>query len=260
MAEPLYVVVRLCSQITSNAAESAAYKEEESRLSSISSAHPHHYNAKDKKNICVWPCEADNNNNNAVLCLSSTHRGFASKKFYRFNRVFGSDVTNQAIFSSSVSKLIHSAVKGFRCTAFAYGYLGTGKTHTMSGSKADPGMIVRCIHHLFEYLEDISVKDDRQSFSVRIGFVHLHGEKFLDLINPSTGNSASIELHEDPILGPHLRGSLTLRTPVTCATEAHHIYSRSHDYLTKSKRRGHSIFTFYIERHSAENGVGSTYH
>ena len=51
--------------------------------------------------------------------------------------VFGQKSEQPFIFKHVALPIIESVLEGYNGTIFAYGQTGTGKTHTMEGSKTD---------------------------------------------------------------------------------------------------------------------------
>lgn len=70
---------------------------------------------------------------------------------FTFDTVFGPQSDQKDVFSD-VADLLQSALDGYRCTIFAYGQTGAGKTHTMLGNPDDVGIAPRAAHHLFNTL------------------------------------------------------------------------------------------------------------
>lgn len=64
-----------------------------------------------------------------------------------------------------VAPIVKEVLLGYSCTVFAYGQTGTGKTHTMEGSRMDEcssisdnpdaGIIPRTLDHLFQVQESL---------------------------------------------------------------------------------------------------------
>jgi len=55
------------------------------------------------------------------------------------------------VFKKAALPIIESVLAGYNGTIFAYGQTGTGKTHTMEGSKSEPnqeGIIPRTFSHV----------------------------------------------------------------------------------------------------------------
>jgi len=72
-------------------------------------------------------------------------------KDYNFDAVFDEHNSQEDVFADCRG-LIGSAVDGFNVTVFAYGQTGAGKTHTMYGSDAMPGLVPRAAEELFTVL------------------------------------------------------------------------------------------------------------
>ena len=53
--------------------------------------------------------------------------------------------------------------QGYNATVFAYGQTGTGKTHTMQGTDADPGVAPRAVTQLFDSLRRRMAGDDAEN-------------------------------------------------------------------------------------------------
>lgn len=72
-------------------------------------------------------------------------------KDYNFDSVFDEHNSQEDVFADCRG-LIASAVDGFNVTVFAYGQTGAGKTHTMYGTDAMPGLVPRAAEELFTVL------------------------------------------------------------------------------------------------------------
>ena len=57
----------------------------------------------------------------------------------RFDAAYDASSTQAEIFQREIAPFIPHTLQGHNTTVFCYGMTGTGKTHTMQGSKADPG-------------------------------------------------------------------------------------------------------------------------
>lgn len=76
--------------------------------------------------------------------------------------------------------MIEGVLNGFNSTVFAYGATGAGKTHTMLGSMADPGIMYQTMKEVFNALDDFKV--DRQ-YEIRVSFLEIYNENIRDLID-----------------------------------------------------------------------------
>lgn len=63
-------------------------------------------------------------------------------------------VTVPQVFEQVGRPTIEPVVQGISGTVFAYGVTSSGKTHTMMGTAADPGLVPRAITVLFDSIND----------------------------------------------------------------------------------------------------------
>lgn len=62
--------------------------------------------------------------------------------------------------------LLYPPPPGFTTTVFAYGSTGSGKTHTISGTDEEPGVLPRAVTLLFERLESDMAGGSDKAFMV----------------------------------------------------------------------------------------------
>jgi hypothetical protein len=70
-------------------------------------------------------------------------------------------------------------MEGYNALIFAYGQTASGKTHTLSGSPAEPGIIPLSIRDLFALIRN---SPDRE-FLLRASYLELYNEALLDLLS-----------------------------------------------------------------------------
>ena len=112
---------------------------------------------------------------------------FANQRSYTYDYVFGTDSSQEDIFSSCVAPLIDASFDGYNATVFAYGQTGSGKTYTMgSGMSGDEreGVIPRSICNIFERISDLKASSPTAEATVRVEFLEIYGETIRDLLDP----------------------------------------------------------------------------
>ncbi|TPX36931.1 hypothetical protein SmJEL517_g00912 [Synchytrium microbalum] len=136
------------------------------------------------------------------------------QKTYGFDKVFGPEADQDAVFTDVVAPILEEVLMGYNCTIFAYGQTGTGKTYTMEGDLndirgRDAGIIPRTLHSLFDTLES-----DTNEYSVRVsGSVVIQGLEELLVKNA------------EDVIAILQRGSVRRQT---AATKMNEVSSRSH--------------------------------
>ena len=83
----------------------------------------------------------------SASALSSTSQ--APTYTFAFDRTFGPLAGQSEVFEE-VEPVIQTALDGGRCCVFAYGPTGTGKTHTMLGTAAQPGVVPLALDMIFK--------------------------------------------------------------------------------------------------------------
>ncbi|CAO2840209.1 unnamed protein product [Amaranthus hypochondriacus] len=104
-------------------------------------------------------------------------------KSFRFNKVYGSLVTQAEVFSDT-QPLIRTILDGYNVCIFAYGQTGSGKTYTMSGpdnaSKNDWGVNYRALDDLFQISED---RKGFFSYDIGVQMIEIYNEQIRDLLS-----------------------------------------------------------------------------
>lgn len=71
-------------------------------------------------------------------------RGSFKPKF-NYDTVFRDTSDNREVYNTVASNVVSTAMNGINGTIFAYGVTSSGKTHTMMGNEAQPGIVPQSI-------------------------------------------------------------------------------------------------------------------
>lgn len=100
-----------------------------------------------------------------------------------FDRLFDSSADQAEIYEQTTKPLLNSILDGFNATVFAYGATGCGKTHTISGSIDQPGVIFLTMQELFAKIEELQ---DSKIVDVSLLYLEIYNETIRDLLSPET--------------------------------------------------------------------------
>ncbi|KAF8351151.1 P-loop containing nucleoside triphosphate hydrolase protein [Amanita rubescens] len=117
-------------------------------------------------------------------------------KRFMFDRVFRHDATQQQVYETTVQPLLKGILDGYNATVFAYGATGCGKTHTISGSESDPGIIYSTMADLFQRIDE---RREEWDVEVMVTFLEIYNEEIRDLLAES-GSAAprgGLSIRED---------------------------------------------------------------
>ncbi|KAM0753247.1 kinesin-domain-containing protein [Meredithblackwellia eburnea MCA 4105] len=158
-----------------------------------------------------------------------------------FDRVFDEGCGQEEVYDGSAKELVGHVMNGFHSSVFAYGATGCGKTHTISGSQTQPGIVFLLMRDLFER---IKAKSNDTDFSLTVSYLEIYNETIRDLLAPESG---PLQLRESN--GTAAAAGLSTKEPSNAndvvewitygnqnrtvnATEANATSSRSHAVLS----------------------------
>ena len=123
---------------------------------------------------------------------------------YAFDFAFDKYSSQKVVFENSTQFLIDGVVNGYNATVFAYGATGAGKTYTMLGDDANPGIMPLTLEDLFG---KINKYKDRE-YKLKFWYLEIYNENIRDLLKfidrPNTtiiDDNDYLDLREDPIKG-----------------------------------------------------------
>ena len=101
--------------------------------------------------------------------------------------VFNEAATTRELFEAAVKGHVDAVVDGYNGTVFAYGQTAAGKTHTMLGSKSNPGVLPLAVNEIMEAIS----RARHRAFLIRCSYIEIYKEQITDLLGKKT-----LEVHE----------------------------------------------------------------
>nr|KAF6500537.1 kinesin family member 23 [Molossus molossus] len=115
---------------------------------------------------------------------------------YSFKQVFGTHTTQKELFDVVANPLVDDLIRGKNGLLFTYGVTGSGKTHTMTGSPGEGGLLPRCLDMIFNSIGSFQAKryvfksNDRNSMDIQCEVdALLERQKREAIPNPKTPSS-----------------------------------------------------------------------
>lgn len=112
---------------------------------------------------------------------------------FGFDRVFDENTTQGDVYEATTRNLLDSVLDGYNATVFAYGATGCGKTHTITGTIQEPGVIFLTMQELFERIGELT--EDKVT-EVSLSYLEIYNETIRDLLVPG-GSKQGLMLRED---------------------------------------------------------------
>ncbi|XP_012878834.1 PREDICTED: kinesin-like protein KIF19 [Dipodomys ordii] len=113
------------------------------------------------------------------------------ERTFIFDTVFDQHASQEDVYQATIGHLVEGIISGYNTTVFAYGPSGAGKTYTMLGMDAEPGIYLQTLTDLFKAIKE---NQDNTEYSVSMSYLEIYNEVIRDLLNPSSG---FLDLRED---------------------------------------------------------------
>lgn len=110
-----------------------------------------------------------------------------------FDKLFDDNAAQEDVYYNTTRPLLDSVLDGFNGTVLAYGATGCGKTHTISGTLEEPGIIFLTMKELFERIDDLK---DTKLIDVSLSYLEIYNETIRDLMKPDNEGKL-LTLRED---------------------------------------------------------------
>lgn len=97
------------------------------------------------------------------------------------------------MYEATTRGLLDSVLDGYNATVFAYGATGCGKTHTITGTVQEPGVIFLTMQELFERIGE---RTEDKVTEICLSYLEIYNETIRDLLVPG-GSKQGLMLRED---------------------------------------------------------------
>ncbi|KIM37196.1 hypothetical protein M413DRAFT_279239 [Hebeloma cylindrosporum] len=165
---------------------------------------------------------------------------------FPFSSCYDQDSTQEEIFKNDVEPLIDVVYGGVTVTIFAYGVTSSGKTHTMQGTKSEPGVIPRVVRALFEKRKTVR----QYQTSLSISYMEIYKDEVYDLL-VTRENAPKLPVRENDS-GMVFVANLT-RMPISAVEEFDNLYNAATKHrsvgatnLNRASSRSHAVLTIEV--------------
>lgn len=111
-----------------------------------------------------------------------------------FDKLFDDKASQEDVYANTTRPLLDSVLDGYNATVFAYGATGCGKTHTISGTPTEPGIIFLTMKELFERIDELK---DTKNIELSLSYLEIYNETIRDLLDPHSNKQ--LILREDAV-------------------------------------------------------------
>jgi hypothetical protein len=134
------------------------------------------------------PC---NNGNSGIISITDDRKSCEyfsastrTKQCFQAHHFFPTDCNQEDIFITAARDIADSVLQGYSGSILAYGPTGSGKSFTMRGDDASPGIIPRCLAHL--------LANKPSNMELWATYVQIYCEQLTDLLSLDARSQLSI--------------------------------------------------------------------
>ncbi|XP_051126071.1 kinesin-like protein KIN-14F [Andrographis paniculata] len=189
--------------------------------------------------------------NGNIMIVNPLKQGKEARRVFSFNKVFGTNVTQQHIYADT-QPLVRSVLDGYNVCIFAYGQTGSGKTYTMSGPDLNTeetwGVNYRALRDLFHISE---ARMDTTQYEIGVQMIEIYNEQVRDLL-VSDGSNRRLDIRNNSQLNGLNVPDASL-IPVICTQDVLELMRIGHrnravgaTALNVRSSRSHSILTIHV--------------
>ncbi|CAI9760358.1 unnamed protein product [Fraxinus pennsylvanica] len=190
--------------------------------------------------------------NGNIMIVNPQKQGKEARRVFTFNKVFGTNVTQQQIYADT-QPLIRSVLDGYIVCIFAYGQTGSGKTYTMSGpdltTKESWGVNYRSLQDLFSISKE---RMDAIEYEVGVQMIEIYNEQVRDLL-VIDGTNRRLDIRNNSQLNGLNVPDASL-VPVKCTQDVLELMKLGQSNravgataLNERSSRSHSILTVHVQ-------------
>ncbi|RCN50009.1 kinesin motor domain protein [Ancylostoma caninum] len=179
-------------------------------------------------------------------------------EIYTFDDVFDQLCTNEQIYENVMTGIVDSALAGFNTAVCAYGQSGAGKTHTLTGSEDEDGIVQNTFDALLETISKASSND--RKYMLRISYIEIYNERIRDLLSDIANDLPIYENKEGVAQIEGLK-----EVVVTEKAEVEELLKQAQERrqlgetrLNERSSRSHTIIRLTIESHDVKYGGNAT--
>ncbi|KAI5953010.1 hypothetical protein CANMA_005035 [Candida margitis] len=168
-------------------------------------------------------------------------------------------VDNYQFYRKSGPDLLTHLFEGFNVCLLAYGQTSSGKTYTMMGDDAQPGVIPSLIKDILKQIE-ISI-NQKVHCELTFSYMEIYNEQVVDLLNKN--QNVKCKIRENPQTGPYVEHLMEVKID-NCAHFANllklgnKVRSTAPTLMNDVSSRSHAVITLTLHqtRYESKSGEG----
>lgn len=165
------------------------------------------------------------------------------KSYWSFDAQEPNFSSQDDVFADIGKPLLDNAFQGYNNCILAYGQTSSGKTYSMMGHGAEPGIIPRICKDMFKRIDVL--EGEHVHTIVEVSYLEIYNERVRDLLNPAT--RGNLRVREHPSTGPYVEDLARLlvrsfQEVETLMDEGNKARTVAATDMNESSSRSHAVF------------------
>jgi hypothetical protein len=147
---------------------------------------------------------ADVTNGNTILLRApqsdSSHTASADNEkadSFSFTGAFSNNFSQEDVYAVTAQPLVDSLFEGRNCLLFSYGPTNSGKTYTIEGDDANPGVLPRVLDEVFTRSKDVEQRTPGTSIFIWATYLEVYNENVYDLLGANADSRIPMKIKEE---------------------------------------------------------------
>eukprot|EP00953_Heterococcus_sp_UTEX-ZZ885_P020986 11727-Heterococcus_DN1.PRE.2 len=177
---------------------------------------------------------------------------------FTFDHLFHPLAPTSDIYERAVQGIVTAAMEGIHGTVFAYGQTSTGKSHTISGTAADPGIIPLAVEDCFAF---VAASGDDREFLFQVSYLEIYNEQINDLLCPSSTYVRLVADRHDGVIVQGAKSEVVISPQqvyalISAGEAQRHVGATE---ANKNSSRSHTIFRMTVRVTEQYNSMQHAY-
>lgn len=179
-----------------------------------------------------------------------------------FDRVFDENTVQSDVYEATTKNLLDSVFDGYNATVFAYGATGCGKTHTITGTIQQPGIIFLTMQELFERISETA---EEKVTEISLSYLEIYNETIRDLlVTENNTNKQGLSLREDAqkfvsVTGLSQHKPQNVQEVMDIIVRGNELRTMSPTAANATSSRSHAVLQINISQKDRNGGTEENY-
>ncbi|KAJ0395180.1 hypothetical protein ATCC90586_001941 [Pythium insidiosum] len=191
---------------------------------------------------------------------SQAYRSTGTATSFQFSRIFSASTAQQELFEATTRPVLDAAFAGKNGLVFAYGVTNSGKTYTITGTEAQPGVLPRALQFVMEELGRRKENEESPVTTITASYVEIYNENVYDLLAAPVRKRRALRIQDCDgkiqVRGLAERPLRTVRDAMDALATGQRNKQVAETKCNLDSSRSHCIFSLYFYGETEQSTCG----